>query len=121
MNKFIKEQLERIKCNMSEWNDNTTQITFYKQVNTKDILQVNGFYRIKLSNFMLQESKLSSNWNKCVIPVQNIMEICVTKIVNSMVQVNGVGFDEQTNTQTEDRYLNFWIPISEITVLGEYK
>lgn len=121
MNKFIKQQLEKIKLPSSNYNENSTQIIFYKQINNKELLKVNGFYRIKVSNFLLKESKLSSNWNNGVFLKCNVLDICVIKILNNMIQVNAVEIDETTNTQTENKYMDFWIPVSEITILGEYK
>lgn len=121
MNKFIKQQLEKIKLPSSNYNENSTQIIFYKQINNKELLKVNGFYRIKVSNFLLKESKLSSNWNNGVFLKCNVLDICVIKILNNMIQVNAVELDETTNTQTENKYMGFWIPVSEITILGEYK
>lgn len=121
MNKFIKQQLERIKLPSSNYNENSTQIIFYKQINNKELLKVNGFYRIKVSNFLLKESKLSSNWNNGVFLKCNVLDICVIKILNNMIQVNAVELDETTNTQTKNKYMGFWIPVSEITILGEYK
>lgn len=121
MNKFIKQQLEKIKLPSSNYNENSTQIIFYKQINNKELLKVNGFYRIKVSNFLLKESKLSSNWNNGVFLKCNVLDICVIKILNNMIQVNAVELDETTNTQAENKYMGFWIPVSEITILGEYK
>lgn len=121
MNRFIKQQLEKIKLPSSNYNENSTQIIFYKQINNKELLKVNGFYRIKVSNFLLKESKLSSNWNNGVFLKCNVLDICVIKILNNMIQVNAVELDETTNTQTENKYMGFWIPVSEITILGEYK
>lgn len=121
MNRFIKQQLEKIKLPSSNYNENSTQIIFYKQINNKELLKVNGFYRIKVSNFLLKESKLSSNWNNGVFLKCNVLDICVIKILNNMIQVNAVEIDETTNTQTENKYMDFWIPVSEITILGEYK
>lgn len=129
MNKIILRELEKIKANMSSYDDSTTLIHIDKREDnskTSDsvTLKIGTKYRFMVQDYILKEPQnfsLSSNWNNGVIPVSKYMEGTVTNIQGNMIQFNSVGFDVNTNTEKEDRYLGLWLPRKSITVLGEYR
>lgn len=125
MNKFIKEQLQKIRVPMSEWNEDTEVIHFYSTTTISQVdFQVGKLYRIKLENYILHEPPnftLSTNWNKGVIPTSEILDARVINVQGKMIQVNAVGFNVNTNTQKTDTYSYLWLPKKSVTILGVYK
>lgn len=126
MNKYIREQLEKIKAPMSSYDDKSTliQIEKRKPVSTSNSFTIGTKYRISVEDYILNEPPnftLSANWNKNIVPTSKYLEGTVINIQGNMIQFNLVGFDISSNTEKDDRYMGLWLPRKSITVLGEYK
>ena len=127
MNIFIKKELEKIKANMSYYDDSTTHIHIDKRSSNNN--QVEDFevglkYRIMIEDYILEEPSnftLSSNWNNGVKPVSKILEGTLKKIQGNMLQWDLVGFDENLQCEKSDKYIDLWLPKKSITVLGIYR
>lgn len=126
MNWIIKEQLEKVRAQMSEYNNDSTLIHIYKSdtdVPANDFI-VGKTYRILIADYIINEPEnftLSSNWNKGVIPTSKCLNALVTKIAGNMIQFNCVGFNQDLNQIKEDTYIGLWLPKKAITILGVYQ
>ena len=56
---------------------------------------------------------LVSNWNNNTFPKHKYMKVEVIKFIGKMINVNGIGFDYDNNTNTQDTWSG-WLPISMI-------
>lgn len=126
MNKYIREELEKIKAPMSSYDDKTTviQIEKRKSVSTSSSFTIGTKYRISVEDYILNEPPnftLSANWNRGIVPTSRYFEGTVVNIQGNMIQFNLVGFDIDSNTEKDDKYVGLWLPKKSITVLGEYK
>ena len=122
MNEFIKKELEKIRVPY-EQDEQKGVIRFSTRFEPKKpTLEVEKCYIIQLSDYVLNEhsnSILSSNWNKGIVPKSKAMQVGVTKILGNMVQIDGTGYDLVKQNITDDVYIGFWLPISEITIICE--
>lgn len=124
MNKFIKEQLQKIRVPMSDWDENSEVIYFYNNQSSEIDFEIGKLYRIQLENYILNEPPnftLSSNWNKGIIPTSEILDARIVNIQGKMIQVNAIGFDPISNTQKTDSYNYLWLPKKSVIILGVYK
>lgn len=125
MNRIIKQQLEKVRAQISDYTDDTTIIYISKQFNPEEAEIVIGkTYQIELADYILNESDnftLSVNWNKGIIPKDKYLIALVTNIIGNMIQANCVGFNKDLNMVTNNNYVGLWLPKKFITILGEYK
>lgn len=119
MNKFIKQQLEKVKkCVLPPYDENTLQLIIPKQeiVNSNNLdLIIGHFYRVKLADYIINEPSnftLSTNWNHGLKPKELYLNIEVQKIMGKMVYVNS------TTVQSGDMWEG-WLPFKSITILEE--
>ncbi len=118
MNKFIKQQLDKVKkCILPSYDEDTLQIVIPKQeiVNNNLDLIVGHFYRVKLADYIINEPSnftLSTNWNHGLKPKEPNLNIEVQKIVGKMIYVNS------TTVQSGDMWEG-WLPFKSITILEE--
>lgn len=112
MNKFIKEQLLKIKIPMSDWDDNTLKIIIYKQDNTsKADFVVGNIYNITVANYVINPPpnfSLASNWNYGTVPPEENMTAQVLQIMGNMLKFSCKG--ESTGITWEG-----WLPRKSIT------
>lgn len=125
MNSIIKQELEKIRAPISEYDDNSTSIYIYKtDSDSKTPFKLGSIYRIELADYLINENSnftLSANWNRGIVPKNKYMNVLALNIVGTMVQFNCRGFDIINQTETSDVYNNLWLPSSGIKILGEYK
>lgn len=123
MNKIIKRELEKVRFNI-DYDDDTTVIKIPKDARatiTVD-LKVNHNYNIYVENYILNEPPnftLSSNWNQGVVPKSKYMNICVTRVMGKMIQVDACGFDVEHQCTLPDTYAGLWLPSAAIHVVKE--
>lgn len=119
MNKFIKEQLDKCRIQLPEYDDNTTHLLINRNQDIVAIenLQVGGNYLFELADYVINEPPsftLSSNWNKGTKPPEKVVMCSVQEIMGKMIKVLAIG--QSTNTQ--------WIgylPRKAIKVLKKYE
>ncbi len=116
MNKFILQQLSKIKIAKINWDGKSTKIFIPKE--TKIILRDNGYYLIKLSEGINNNQVLISNWNAGSKPLDNCYKVEVNKVLDTMVKVTGVSYDLENKRDT-DRVWIGWLPIQDIEILKE--
>lgn len=79
---------------------------------------VDKCYVIQLHDSLFDpNSVLAVNWNRGVLPKCRFYKIDVIKIMQNMINVNGLGYNYNP-MQVEDRF-NGWLPLEEIDVLSE--
>lgn len=126
MNKVIKQQLEKVRVPLPDYDDSTTLITILREGSQSAAqlprYQENHCYLIELANYILNEPPnftLSSNWNKGVKPVTKYLKVVVNKVMGSMIQVDGSGFDSTSQQDTMDSYIGLWLPIVSTAIIQE--
>lgn len=119
MNKFIKQQLEKVKeCSIPAYNDDTTEIIIPRKTITEDKSEgmiIGHFYRIKLADYIVNEPDnftLSSNWNHGTKPKEHILNIELQKVMGKMIYVNSTTY--QSGEMWEG-----WLPNKAVTILEE--
>lgn len=123
MNPFIKKELEKVRADLPEYNENTTHIVIPQKIIGNSFNFITGKkYRIKVDNFILnKDSILTSNWNNGLVINDEYMDIVVNKSNSTMVLCNAYGFDNTNNHINSNIYNNVWLPKQNIVVLGEYR
>lgn len=110
MNKFVKEQLNKCRTQLPEWDDDTTEMIIS---NSHNIVNNSGNLHICIENYIISEPPsftLSDTWNGGTTPPENHM---IVKLVNKngkMYKVSGVGM----NTNIE---WTGWLPEKGFKVL----
>lgn len=125
MNKIIKSELEKVRVEMTPYDDTTTFIKISKKNSSQDTpIEIGHVYRIMLEDYIINEPPnftLSSNWNNGIKPASKYLNIRVVDISGTMIQVNACGFDIILQCEKDDSYIGLWLPRNSVTVLGEYK
>lgn len=104
MNKFIKQQLNKCKTLLPDWDDSTTELVISN--NTKSISTQPGNLHIIIQNYIINEPDnftLSSNWNNGTTPPEPEMVVDIINIIGKMHKVKGFGIT--TNKSWEG-----WLP-----------
>lgn len=94
MNKFIKEQLSKVKyATLPYYTDDTKTIVIQRQNILKDLnnnLKINGEYTIEVEDYILHPYDgftLHANWNDNKIPTEKVMHVKLLEIVGKMYHV----------------------------------
>lgn len=95
MNKFIKEQLNKCKTKLPDWDDNTTNmIISSNHITIENTFNSKQGQKIEIKNYIINEPvnfTLSSNWNNGTKPPETYMYITIINRIGKMYQVTGVG------------------------------
>lgn len=119
MNKFIEKQLKNLKNKNIDFNYTDNVIKFKKYVEPS--YQKGHLYIIKLDNDLLNDdSVLSINFNRGTCPRFNYLKIEIENIINTMIQVNSLGYDIEKN-QDIDILWSGWLPTNQIHLIEEVK
>ena len=114
MNRFIREQLNKITIPMPDWNDDTTIFVIPKQGNNIKVdFVVGGTYDIMIEDYILNPPPnftLSSNWNYNTNPPEKELRVEVLQIVGKMLKFKCIG--KTTGIEWEG-----WLPRKSITIL----
>ena len=113
MNKFIKEQLNKITVPVAELDNNV--LLFKKQTsnNVNTDFVIGQQYNIRIEKYILNPSPtftLASNWNAGTIPPEEELFVIVLQKAGNMIKFNCKG--KTTGIQWEG-----WLPKKSITVL----
>lgn len=114
MNKFIKDQLSKLKIAEISSEDGNT-ILFKKKDNLVSSLgfSVGNSYHIILKDYILHPYEgftLHSNWNNDIIPTDNEMNIEVIQVMGKMIKFRGIGIHD-------GKFWTGWVPISSATIV----
>lgn len=115
MNKFIKDQLSKVRyASVPEFNDSTTELLIPKgEVKPEAEFVVNNYYLVEFEDYILYPFEgftLHENWNNGKAPVDKRMNIEVLQIMGKMIKIHGVG--ETTHNMWEG-----WIPKKSMKIL----
>lgn len=89
MNKFVKQQLQKCKIELPQWDENTT--TFIIPFNTSNRRMLK---RIHIKNYILNEPPnftLSHEWNNDTVPPESVMWVSVVETRGKMIRIEGKG------------------------------
>ena len=117
MNKFIKEQLEKIRAPMSDWQEDSETIIFYNDSLINNKVEINCVYKIKITEQMINNTEFHKQWNPLSFPSSDTFIIKVLKKLDNLVEVSVI---ENANTEQEKLYPSIWLMLSEIIILGQY-
>lgn len=113
MNKFIKDQLNKINVPLPEFNDYTNHIVIKKQgAKQNDNLNIGEVYNIKIENYIVNEPpnfSLSSNWNFGTVPPEVNLQAQVLQVMGNMLKFKCKGIT--TGIEWEG-----WLPRKSITI-----
>lgn len=117
MNKFIKEQLSKLKN--SEYVIDGDTITF-KPLD-KNKFQEGNEYKVELSDLLLNKEDtplLMKNWNEGSIPPSKTLLIKVSKQWGTMIAVDSLVVENNKITTKE---WSGWLPINMLKIIKEEK
>ena len=131
MNKIIKEQLDKCKIKLPEYNDSTTHLIIEKQLSNKEIIQESvkeaerdHYYIIQLQYYIINPPDnftLSSNWNNGINPTSEYLLGTPIKFVGKMIQWDCCGYDYKNKNPLDDVYNGLWLPSKGFTIVEEVK
>lgn len=114
MNKFIKEQLQKITIPISNWDDNTINIIVPKQGNNNIAdFHIGNKYNILVEDYIINPPPnftLASNWNFNTNPPEKELQAEVLQIVGKMLKFKCIG--KTTNIEWEG-----WLPRKSIKIV----
>lgn len=114
MNKLIKEQLDKLKDLLPEYDDDTLELFIPKASGIAEF-SVGDTLCIKIADYVLNPYEgftLQDNWNNGTVPPDHIMYVQIIKITGSMIRVSGRGENKQ--------FWEGWLPKKSITILERY-
>lgn len=119
MNKFIKQQLDKCRIPLPEYDDNTTHIVIYRNNNISELenLQIGVIYDIKVADYIINEPPtftLSANWNGGTKPPEHLLTVEIIQLMGKMVKINAIG------KNTNIRWTGF-LPRKSIEVIKKYE
>lgn len=121
MNKYIKEELEKVtNINLPPYDDSTTKLLIKRKKNISPIEK--HYYIISLSKTLLNKENdinLVSNWNHGIVPRSIYMKCEVLKLSEKMIKINSSGYDIEKDVDLSDIYYNLWLPLEKIEFLEE--
>lgn len=116
MNKFIKEQLLKIKIPMSDWNDDTRKIIIDKQrieSKTNNGFEIGEVYNIEVENYIINPPPtftLAANWNNGTSPPEKELTAETLQIAGKMIKFNCKG-------KTSGVPWTGWLPLKSIKLI----
>ena len=116
MNKFIKEQLQKVTIPMSNWDSNTIKINIPKQKNSSNDIkdfELGKTYNIIIEDYILNPPStftLAANWNFDTIPPEKELSAEVLQILGNMIKFKCKG--KITNIEWEG-----WLPRKSLKVI----
>lgn len=127
MNKYIKEQLNKVKvCKVPQFND-STEVIFIKQQPLFDKVknqpfEENHYYLIELEDYVINPPpgfSLHTNWNNNISPTQKYYKCQVVKVMNKMIKILGVGWDNIEKKDLDNEIWDGWLPIKSVNIISE--
>lgn len=119
-NKFDKE-MEKL-YGIAEKVDDTTFIVRKEVPKNKLWFEKGHLYIVRIDSSDVSTNLLittATNWNSGRYMKSNYLKCeCVGELGN-MIKLNGRGYEPNTDTDTDDVYLNYWIDKSVIEVIKE--
>ena len=112
MNKFIKDQLNKITVPIIELNSNVLYIKKQSN-NTDNDFNIGEHYSIRIEKYILNPSPtftLSANWNAGTIPPEEELNVTVLQKAGNMIKFKCIG-------KTTNIYWEGWLPKKSITIL----
>lgn len=117
MNKYLAKLLNTTSVPYTVENN---VVTFTEQ--RPIVPTVGHYYIVKFARYILfpyEGLTLHANYNNNIPPHTEYMEIEVWEVSDTMVRINGVGFDPDTGVELRDIRWNGYIPLQGITFLRE--
>ena len=118
MDNIIKQQLQKTKhCNFPEYDDTTTHMIIPR--NTELYFTEGKCYVIELQDYLINPSNTFTyhiNWNQNRIPTCKWYKCECIRIMGNNIQIDGVGYDNISNTDT-DIIWSGWLPIQSIKIV----
>lgn len=124
MNKFVKEQLGKVRvAQLPEWDDDTLEMFIPKAADAAALenLQVGKYYLIKVEEYIVKPFdgfNLHENWNRGVIPKDRFMCAQIIQLMGKMVQINSMGYDYDEGAFTNNKWEG-WLPRKSFKVIKE--
>lgn len=102
MNKFIKQQLNKCRIPIPDFDDTTTHLIISRNDELKKLeeLQTGSYYEIEIADYVVNEPPtftLSSNWNAGTKPPEHSMNVEIVQMLGKMVKVSGAGVNTNIN------------------------
>ena len=121
MNKYVKEQLSKVKvADLPNYDDSTQRMFIPKQQGSSGkFLESGKYYLIKVDDYICNPPEgftMHDNWNGGIVPKYNHMKIDVNVIMGKMVKITGVGYDMVNRLDTNYVWQG-WLPIESIKIL----
>lgn len=123
MNKFIKQELNKVKvAQVPPFDEHTTHLTIPKlDGRIYYEFRVGHYYLIELENYIVKPYDgftLHDNWNNGVVPKSKYYKCECQKIMGHMVKIQGVGYDYINKVDLTDSW-GGWIPIKSCQIIKE--
>lgn len=113
MNKLIKEQLLKVKANIPEFDDNTTQLIITKDMNKIIDVEKDRYYTVEVEDYIIHPYEgftLNSNWNRNISIDDKHINLCVLDIMGKMIKFEGTG------VESGKTYVDMWLPMKSFKV-----
>ena len=125
MNPLIKAQLDKIKhIPLPKYDEHTTHLIIPRHgvAPPKNLeLKEGKYYLIMVEDYIIKPFDgftLHDNWNRVIQPKYKYLNIEILKIMGNMINVNSIGFDNESKQDIMDSWVG-WLPRKSITTIQE--
>ncbi len=120
MNKFVKEQLSKVKtAEIPPYDDTTVHMIIPRNADVGNVLKRDKCYLIQIAPYVISPPDgytLHDNWNNGITPKYEYMKVEVNQLMGRMVRVTAVGVDNGVDT---NEMWNGWLPVQSIKIIKE--
>lgn len=122
MNKFIFEQLGKVKfAQVPEFDNNTTKLVIKKgaliQDKVEEDIMLDHYYKITVADYIVhpyENFTLHTNWNNGKVPTDSQMNCEIIQKMGKMIKVEAVGVNDQKSWCG-------WLPRKSVLTFEEIK
>ena len=123
MNKYVKEQLSKVKVAELPPYDDTTVSMFIPKIacgGGSGVLR-DHCYLIQVEPYIINPPEgftLHDNWNSGIVPKHQFMKAVVCQVMGKMIKVDALGFDYENNRDIDYMWTG-WLPTKSIKIIKE--
>lgn len=115
--KLIEDQLKKVEfADLSNFNKETNTYLIRKRVDIK--IQEDHIYLIQIKPSCFNNDTVIINWNGGNKPPEGFLQIDVSKVMNKMIKVVGVSYDNEQGSVT-NKFWSGWLSLDDISIIRQ--
>lgn len=115
---IVQKQLKKVQnADLSDFDPKTNTYFIKKRVDIK--VEEDKCYIFKLKSSLFENAVLKSNWNNGMVPPCTYFKAEVSKIMNKMIKIVGIGSNDLSvlNNNQATQFWTGWLSLQDVEVL----